>query len=168
AALEDDGDVWAAHGKRRTTGIDTFNDTYLHESHHVKQIAQADNVVGIVPATVWRFGWSWNVTNHNHWAVGADCKPGVSSLDDDGNGYVDDMLVIGPGELGHGDDQLLDAGMGEDWPTAFGPMPPLPWAGGCAIEVPAYNCEHDNEGEYGLYDWGNPGKQHKTIGKFDD
>lgn len=50
----------------------------------------------------------------------------------------------------------------------FGPLPPQPWAGGYAVEDAAYNIEHDNENEYALLDWGNPGKQHKTINKYDD
>ena len=168
AALVDEGDVFADHGRRATSGIDTFSDTCLHEGFHSLQVSRADMVVGIIPSTVWRFGWSWGANNHNHWSVGIDGKLGVAGRDDDGNGNVDDMLITSPGELGHGDDELLDRGLGQDWPTVFGPLPPQPWAGGNAIEDAAYNIEHDNENEHALLDWGSPGKQHKTINKYDD
>ena len=166
AADVDDGDINAAHGARRTTGIDTFHDTYLHEKHHEVQVTRADNIVGIVPFTPWRFGWSWNQSNNNHWTLGSDGRPGVAGVDDDANGAIDDLFDWGPGELGRGDDNSLD--FGYDWPRAFGPMPPPPWAGGLPIEAPAYNQEHDDENEYAESDWGNPGKQHRTINKYDD
>jgi hypothetical protein len=47
-------------------------------------------------------------------------------------------------------------------------MPPLPWAGGLAVEDPAYNTEPDDENAQATKDWGNPGKQHKTLNKHDD
>ena len=116
AATEDPGDANADHGKKATTGIDTFEDTYLHEHYHTVQIDQADNVVGIVHNTPWRYGWSWNQSSHNHWSKGADGQPGVAGTDDDTNGTTDDLIVSGPGELGHGDDVLLDSGY--NWPQA--------------------------------------------------
>ena len=167
AATEDPGDANADHGKKATTGIDTFEDTYLHEHYHTVQIDQADNVVGIVPNTPWRYGWSWNQSSsHNHWSKGADGQPGVAGTDDDTNGTTDDLIVSGPGELGNGDDVLLDSGY--SWPQAFGILPPTPWAGGGPIEDQAYNQEPDNENARASVDWGNPGKQHQTLNKYDD
>ncbi|MDD2709470.1 MAG: hypothetical protein PHV34_15900 [Verrucomicrobiae bacterium] len=166
AATSDSGEANADHGKKATTGIDTFEDTYQHERHHRVQIGQADNVVGITAKTPWRHGWSWNAANHNHWAKGPDAQPGAAGIDDDGNGKTDDLIVSGPGELGKGDDVLLDLGF--DWPIAFGPLPPVPWAGGGPIEDQAYNHEPDNENHRASVDWGDPGKQHKTLNKYDD
>lgn len=163
AQTSDPGDA-CAHGGKATTGIDTFEDTVVHENHHTVQIANADPVVGIIPSTPWRFGWSWNQGSaHNHWTKGADGKPGVSGTDDDANGTVDDLIVTGPGELGHGDDvNLTDPGdtVRQNWPSAFGPLPPLCWAGGSPIEAAAYNAEPDDEDRRKSVDWSDTGKQH--------
>lgn len=75
-------------------------------------------------------------------------------------------VVSGPGELGNGDDVLLDSGY--CWPLAFGSMLPTPWAGAGPIEDQAYNQEPDNENALASVDWGNPGKQHQTLNKYDD
>lgn len=166
AATVDAGDASADGGMRRTTGIDTFEDTYLHERHHTNQISRADAVVGIIPLSPWRFGWSWNEDAHNHWGRGPDGQPGAAGVDDDGDGATDNLLTTGPGELGNGDDVLLDRG--HDWPQAFGLLPPLPWAGGGPIEDEAYNREPDNENQRAALDWGNPGKQHRTLNRYDD
>jgi hypothetical protein len=129
-----------------------------------------DAVVGIVPGTPWRFGWSWNQGGgHNHWRVGPDGKPGVAGVDDDGNGTIDDLVVGGPGELGRGDDiNLTDTGdPALMWPLAFGSLPPLCWAGGLAIEEPAYEAEPDAEDAKKAVDWADPGKQHRTVSALD-
>jgi hypothetical protein len=169
AATQDPGDPNSNHGQKKTTGIDTFVDTVLHEKKHTVQIGLADAVVGLAANSPWKHGWSWNRgAQHNHWSVGADSKPGVAGTDDDGDGTIDNLLVGGPGELGRGDDQLLDDGTGQEWPNAWGVMPPQPWAGGFAIEDQAYNTEPDAENAQAAKDWGNPGKQHKTVNKHDD
>lgn len=173
AAVDDPGEACTTRGIRATTGIDTFEDTVVHENHHTIQIANADTALGITPGTPWRFGWSWNRgANNNHWRVGPDGKPGVSGVDDDGNGTVDDLIVTGRGELGRGDDiQLSDTGDPIlNWPIAFGALPPLCWpgpAGGVAVERPAYEAEPDNEGGRAGQDWADPGKQHRTASAAD-
>jgi hypothetical protein len=50
----------------------------------------------------------------------------------------------------------------------FGGLPPSPWAGGIPLEDPAYNAEPDIENQHAALDWGSPGKQHKTLNKYDD
>ncbi len=165
ARTADSGDACSTGGKKATTGIDTFEDTLLHENHHTVQVATADAAVGVVPNTAWRFGWAWNVgANHNHWTLGPDGKPGAAGVDDDGDGTVDNQKLTGPGELGKGDDvDLTDTG---DpilaWPKAFGALPPLCWPTGLAVEKPAYDKEPDNEDSRANVDWANPGKQHRT------
>ena len=49
AATEDPGDANADHGKRATTGIDTFEDTYLHEHHHAVQIVRLTMLLVLSP-----------------------------------------------------------------------------------------------------------------------
>lgn len=171
AKTDDAGDACSAHGAKRTTGIDTFEDTVVHENHHTVQVANADAVVGVVPGGPWRFGWAWRQGgNHNHWRVGADGKPGIAGTDDDGNGTVDDLIFAGPGELGRGDDvNLSDTGDPTlNWPLAFGSLPPLCWAGGFAVEEPAYDAEPDSENARAAVDWADPGKQHRTLNDATD
>jgi hypothetical protein len=170
ARTADPGDACTTGGLKATTGIDTFEDTVRHENHHTVQIANADAVVGIVANTAWRFGWSWDISvPHNHWTVGPDGQPGVAGVDDDGDGTVDNHVLTGSGELGSGDDvNLTDTGDPVlAWPKAFGPLPPLCWAGGFAIEDAAYDQEPDNEDSRANVDWANPGKQHRTISATD-
>ena len=164
AKTSDSGDACASGGKKMTTGIDTFEDTVLHENHHTVQVAAADAVVGIVAGSPWRYGWSWNQGAHNHWSLGADGKPGVTGVDDDTDGTIDNYIVTGPGELGNGDDAVLHdmTAPAQEWPTAFGALPPLCWATGFAIEDAAYDKEPDNEDGRLAVDWGDPGKQHLT------
>jgi hypothetical protein len=159
---------------RATTGIDTFEDTVLHENHHTVQIAGADTMVTIAPGGPWRFGWSWNQgASHNHWTVGPDGRPGVATVDDDGDGTADNLLVTGPGELGRAgsDDVLLHVGGAQQWPPALGAMPsnmpPNCWAGGSAIEDAAYDQEPDSEDARLGVDWAAPGKQHRTRSAVD-
>ena len=165
ARTQDAGDACSTGGLKPTSGIDTFEDTVLHEGHHTVQIAQADPLVAVAPNTAWRYGWSWNQGgNHNHWTVGADGQPGVAGVDDDGDGTIDNQVTAGPGELGNGDDvDLTDTG---DpillWPKGFGALPPLCWPTNVAIEKPAYDKEPDNEDARAGVDWANPGKQHRT------
>ena len=42
----------------QATGIDAFENWVLHESVHIEQIRLADIIVGILPGTPWRYGWS--------------------------------------------------------------------------------------------------------------
>lgn len=167
AKFEDSGG-WAgcsSHTPNKTTGIDAFEDTVIHEGKHVIQIAQADPIVGTSQGTPWRYGWSWNQGSaNNHWTLGADGKAGVSGIDDDGVNGVDDLTATGPGELGNGDDvSLTDTGDSTlNWPLAFGPLPAGCWPTGAAIEEPAYSIEPDAEDTRKNVDWSDPGKQHLT------
>lgn len=169
------GHTCSPHGIIPLTGIDLFENVVIHENKHTLQIAQADPIVGTAAGTPWRYGWSWNqVSFHNHWALGADGKPGVAGVDDDSNGSVDDLMTLGPGELGgvfklpaNGPDVLLGdiSDPSENWPTAFGP-PPTPPAGvsGCnPIEMDAQGAQLDVDGFRSDVDWAHPGKQHLSA-----
>jgi hypothetical protein len=168
ASMVDPGDPDADHGLRQTTGIDVFIDTVLHEKKHVVQIDLADTLVTMTAGTPWQHGWSWNQPDHNHWSVGSDGLPGIGNVDDDGDSMVDNLTPSGAGELGFGDDGRLDDGTADRWPSSLGAKPPPPWAGGSAIEDQAYNVEPDDENAQAALDWGNPGKQHKTLNKYND
>ena len=168
AATVDPGDVDADHGLYRTTGIDVFVDTVLHEKKHVDQISLADTLVTMTAGTPWQHGWSWNRPNHNHWAIGGDALPGVGGVDDDGDMTVDNLNPTGPGELGFGDDVRLDDSTAHLWPPTLGTKPPPPWAGGSPVEDQAYNVEPDDEDAQAFLDWGDPGKQHQTINNYND
>lgn len=146
------------------TGIDTFHNTFLHERHHVRQIRQADAVVGIHPNTCWQNGWSWNVPhNHNHWRLGPGRVPGAAT------GICPPG---GPGTLGaagSGDVQL-DAAHNH-WPDAWGPPPAAPLGGYCQghpIEHQAYQAMRIHDHELARYDWGDPGKNHRTRRRWND
>jgi hypothetical protein len=168
ASLVDPGDADADHGLRQTSGIDVFVDTVLHEKKHVEQIDLADTLVTMTAGTPWQNGWSWNQPDHNHWTVGADGLAGVGTVDDDGDTVVDNLIPTGSGELGAGDDVRLDDGTVHLWPPSLGAKPAPPRAGGSPVEDQAYNVEPDDEDAQAALDWGKPGKQHKTINKYND
>lgn len=175
-----DGAIAGLHGP--LTGVDLFKNTVLHETKHTRQIADADPVVGIRPGTCWKNGWSWNVANHNHWSVGPDGKPGRRGVDDDGDGTIDNQITTGPGEMGAGgsDDVNLEAPNPasvtlptSDWPTAWGPIPAGAgpggsYIGGDHIEQQAFQQETSAEHALARQDWGHPGKNHRTLDRFDD
>ncbi|MCX6849229.1 MAG: hypothetical protein NTY98_09945 [Verrucomicrobia bacterium] len=157
------------------SGIDRFFGTVIHEERHVDQIARADALLvqNGVAGTPWRFGWSFYRPDHNHWAVGTDTKPGKAGDDDDGDTIIDNYITFGSGELGKGPDgsdtrlfSLLDP----DWPDAW----PLPQHGGMwptsLLECDAiqYSDSHYNENQMARSDWGNPGKNHQTLDKWND
>jgi hypothetical protein len=68
------------------------------------------------------------------------------------------------------DDVDLDtiAPPSEEWPDAFGVPPPHPYAGGYAVEHQAYESEPDDETAFARHDWGDPGKNHRTIDNYND
>jgi hypothetical protein len=153
-----DNAVPLIHGRR--TGIDLFRIVFQHESEHVRQVAQADAVVGAAAGTCWQFGWSWNQANHNHWRLGPGRVAGAGGI----------CGPAGPGTMGapgSGDVSLQDPA-GFDWPLAFGAMPALPWAFGHPLEEMASRQEKGLEHALARYDWGDPGKNHRTRNKFDD
>jgi hypothetical protein len=168
-----DGAIAGLHGP--LTGIDLFANTVLHEARHVRQVRDADAVVGVRAGTCWRYGWSWNTANHNHWSVGPDGQPGVAGVDDDADGTVDNQIVTGPGEMGAGDDVYLGSAgaFGRDWPSAWGAIPAGAGPGGAfigghPIEQQAFQAETSREHAYARSDWGAPGKNHRTVNRWND
>ncbi len=57
---------------------------------------------------------------------------------------------------------------GTDWPDAWGAPPAPPYCQGGALEHKATEAEPDDDTLFSNLDWGDPGKNHKTIGKYDD
>jgi hypothetical protein len=144
------------------TGIDLFRNAFLHEREHVNQIARADAVVGAGAGTCWLNGWAW-LGPSNRWRLGPGrvagaatgiCPPG------------------GPGTLGaagSGDVQL-DIQFNR-WPDAWGAPPPAPPGGYCQghpIEHQAYQRMTGAEHALARWDWGDPGKNHRTLRRWND
>lgn len=154
------------------SGIDQYVGTVIHEAEHVAQIARADQLVPTGQAgSPWQFGWSFNQgAGHNHWTVGPDGQPGVSGVDDDGDGTTDNLITGGRGELGHGDDVDLThpTTTSRNWAAAW--PPPVPLIYPLELEAEAINASDaaNNEHDNARSDWGNPGKNHQTIDKHDD
>jgi hypothetical protein len=171
AALND-GPIAGLHGP--LTGIDLFRNTILHESEHVQQIARADPVVGLHPGTCWQFGWSWNQgAAHNHWQLGPGRAAGAGICTPAGPGTM--------GAAGSGDVNLetpYPAGVvvpaiSSHWPTAWGPLPAPAGGGGNyignhPIEQQAFQQEIGPEHGLARQDWGDPGKNHRTVDLFSD
>ena len=157
-----------------TSGIDRYIMTVIHEEKHVAQIAAADALLPTSGADSFRFGWSWNQATHNHWAKGPDKQWGVAGTDDDGNGIVDDAAIAPPFEPGNGDDGCLNriyANGYNNWPSLWllpGGIYGSPRIS--PIEGEAVKAADDamNENDYAPQDWGDPGKNHKTVNKWDD
>ena len=154
------------------SGIDSFAGTVVHEAKHVDQIARADALVATGTAgTPWRYGWSFNQgAAHNHWTTGADGKPGVTGVDDDGDGNIDNLVVGGAGELGHGDDVDLThpTTTSRNWAAVW--PPPVPLIFHLELEAEAINAANAaiNEHQFARSDWGSPGKNHQTIDDYND
>jgi hypothetical protein len=190
--LDGDEEYGANQGDKVPTGIDGFFSLVLHERRHVKQIADADALLGnlVAAGTPWQFGWSFSTDvnfglNSNHYTLGNDGKPGVKGYDDDGDGTADNLIASGRGELGYlwsrinnppeglfeTDDVALEVGgsHGIDWPSAW-PAPASP--AGCisplyiewdAINAALVHAQDQNAAD----DWANPGKNHDTKA-YDD
>jgi len=147
--------------------------TVIHEEKHVAQIAAAD---ALMPASSggdsFRYGWSWNQGTHNHWNKGADGQWGAATVDDDGNSIVDDAKPIPSFEPGNGDDSSLNMVYSNgynNWPSSWTLPTPFP---GTLSPIETEAVRHSdvtmNEHDYANRDWADPGKQHKTINKWDD
>ena len=150
------------------SGIDRFFGTVFHEGKHVDQIARADALVPSHGNDSFRYGWAWNQPTHNHWKEGPDMEWGVAGFDDDGNGITDDAAPTPPFEPGNGDDETLDHAIWFWWPKAW----PLPSPNNAPhpVESEAVNfsdANHD-ENKRARDDWGNPGKNHKTLDTYND
>ncbi|HZF47777.1 MAG TPA: hypothetical protein VE093_03955 [Polyangiaceae bacterium] len=152
------------------SGIDLFRNTVWHETEHTRQIARADPVVGTHSGTCWANGWSWNQPNHNHWRLGPGRVAGTPGL----------CTSAGPGTMGDAGsgDTLLSAAVPgmpnyRSWPTAWGAVPAGAspdgsFIGGTPIEQQAYQQETGPEHGLARQDWGDPGKNHNTVNRFDD
>ena len=155
------------------SGIDAFMSTVRHEEEHIDQISRADGLVSASNGTEWQHGWSWNKNPHNHWELGTDGEPGKAAVDDDSDGFVDNHVGNGAGELGGvaGDDVNLSryypSGY-NNWPASW-PLP-NPHLTSSPIESEAINAANDDvdEDQYARSDWANPGKNHETEDKWDD
>ena len=104
------------------SGIGRFIGTVIHEAKHVAQISRADALLPSNGSDSFRYGWSWNVSPHNHWKKGPDKKWGASGVDDDANTIVDDAASQLPFEPGSGDDENLDHSSYVWWPKTW-PLP---------------------------------------------
>lgn len=152
----DEGDYYS--------GIDMFVAVIIHEEKHVSQIQRADALLPTSGQDSFRYGWSWNKAPHNHWQKGSDNKWGVANLDDDGNSIVDDAKTNPPFEPGNGDDISLEHSSYSDWPNSW--TLPIPnYTSLNPIESEAINASDTamDEDDYSEFDWGLPGKQHKTL-----
>lgn len=155
------------------SGIDSVIVTAVHEGVHVQQITRADALVPTGQGC-WRYGYSWNqhpVMNgqpHNHWGTGPDGKYGPSPGVDAGA-----VAVQPPFVAGQGDDVNIDSAT-HHWPTAFGaaPTPSVTGVTGVhPIEVEAENHAISTvtaDHQFARQDWGDPGKNHATVDRWDD
>lgn len=160
---------------KECSGIDRYIMSVIHEEKHVNQIARADQLMPTSSGNdAFRYGWSWNQTTHNHWKKGPDGQWGVAGVDDDGNGVVDDATPSPPFEPGHGDDvslNYINSGPYRDWPAAWAvPQGFSENPGMLKLEVEAVRAADAtmNENDYARQDWGDPGKNHATLDKWDD
>ena len=166
------------------SGIDFFGSTILHEGRHVWQITQCDALVPTgIAGTPWAHGWSFNQgLQHNHWTKGPDGQPGEPGVDDDGDGQVDNLLPAPPWELGQFNSATLSSNrdqylghpnmvMGRlgDWPAVLAYPNPKTHPH-YEVESDAINYTDANYDEHrnARKDWGNPGKNHQTIDKWND
>ena len=150
------------------SGIDRFMGTLKHEAQHVVQIGKADALLSTNGADSFRYGWSWNQAMHNHWKKGADAQWGLAAIDDEADGTLNNARLFPPFEPGNGDDESLDHATFVWWPKVW-PLP-VPNAAPHPIESEAVNISDQTHNEHlnARNDWGNPGKNHKTIDKYDD
>ena len=143
------------------SGIDNFISTLYHESKHVQQIAAAD---GLVPGEAcWSYGYSWNASPHNHWSAGPDGlwggPPGTATAA---------VNPVPPFQPGGGDDVDIDDPSYRHWPQAW-PLPsPMRTWHPIEEEAVQYADGLVTEGQFAADDWGDPGKNHKTLLKYDD
>jgi hypothetical protein len=130
---------------------------------HIQQIARADPLVPGVAC--WRHGYSWNQgASHNHWAQGPDGlwgpPPGVATAA---------VSTTPPFVAGQGDDVTIDSS--DHWPIAFGAEPAAFASALHAIEREAVHASDATvaaDHTFARQDWGDPGKNHGTLNKWDD
>ena len=147
----------------QVSGIDGFIAVAVHENMHIQQINRADPLVPGVAC--WRHGYSWNQgAQHNHFGPGPDGlwgrAPGVADAS---------VSVTPPFVAGKGDDVPIDAS--DHWPTAFGALPAVFGAALHPIEreaVHASDAAVTADHTFARQDWGDPGKNHGTLNRWDD
>lgn len=147
----------------QVSGIDGFIATAIHENTHIRQIARADPLVPGVAC--WQHGYSWNQgANHNHYGPGPDGlwgpAPGVAAAA---------VAATPPFVAGQGDDVSIDAS--DHWPTAFGALPavfPLTLHPIEREAVHASDAAVTADHTFARKDWGDPGKNHGTLNKWND
>lgn len=148
------------------SGIDRFMTVVVHENHHLDQIRRADP---LVPSQrCWRYGWSWNQQVHNHWKAGNSGLWGLKKLS------IDQLPLTPPFTDGPGQGADIDLThlIYDDWPKAW-PLPTthdpvathLHPIEGDAVE---HADNETDEGDFADKDWGDPGKNHNTLLKYDD
>lgn len=143
------------------TGIDLFANVVAHENRHVKQISDADALLGGLngkAGSIWNKGWSWNTGPNNHWTLGPDGKPGKAGVDDDADGKTDEDTDLSEIGFAGSDDVDLDTD-DNDVPNSWEPD---------TIEGQAGDAETIAEDTHLAQDWGNPGKQHATLKNYND
>ena len=147
------------------SGIDGFLATAIHENMHIQQIARADPLVPSVAC--WRYGYSWNQgASHNHYGPGPDGlwgpAPGVAAAA---------VSATPPFVAGQGDDVSIDAS--DHWPTSFGAQP-ANFAANPTLHPIEREAVHASDAvvaadhHFARQDWGDPGKNHGTLNKWDD
>jgi len=159
-------------GKYRS-GIDNFIATVVHEQRHRFQLSEFDAMLATSGTDSFRYGWSINHEVHNHWTFGPDGKWGEAGEDDDYNGVTDDAVPEPnddwpPWELGYGDDIDLSHPNCRDWPATW-TWPAEQYNSLHPIEGDAVQATDAavNEHQYAPWDWGYPGKNHRTLNKWD-
>ena len=125
--------------------------------------------------TLFRYGWSWNKPQHNHWAKGPDGAWGKANIDDDNDNNLDNARPVPletnpPFEPGQHDDENLTYSRYKDWPKIRLSFPGALYIDKGPIEGEAIQAANSamNEHKYASYDWGNPGKNHGTVNTWND
>ena len=140
------------------SGIDHYMAIVIHENRHVEQIAERDALLSGAEYAwpdVQRYfanGWSFNVSNHNHWALGPK-----------------GMWGDPPGAQGS-ENANLSHPLSPNWPASLPPPTPNLLEGTIHQyiwhESDAINATEAAMGEDHIYaeqDWGAPGKQWREL-----
>jgi hypothetical protein len=138
-----------------TSGIDAFHVTMLHERWHIKQILDSEQLPywkknGPARDGAAKSGWAWNISpggsDDNHFDPGSDGSPGGTGADADTD-LDSDLDGLGKDPRPGGKD--LDNGYS-------------------SVELQARSVETEPDNTKARLDWGNPGKNHKTVNNAND
>lgn len=102
---------------------------------------------------MWAKGWSWKSNHRNQWTLGPDGAAGKANVDDDADGVTDEESDLGEIGKAGSDDVSLDVNQNRILDSS-----PI-----TDIEQDAQTKETNAEHSHARADWGNPGKNHKTI-----